>query len=150
MCSFINSEQSILLCIHIVCTNHSPSRNIITTCKRCTTTTLLRSGRNAASKKPRNQQVQGSMTDKAQQRNEINNHPLTQRDILQIVQQMVDLLGERFTSTSDNRNKNLGTTCFSFRTPMVVEPPPDISISGSATTQSGTRTLMNDQRTVTS
>ena len=44
---------------------------------------------NAASKRQRNQQAQGFMTDKAQQRNEIEDHPLIQNDDVPQINQQV-------------------------------------------------------------
>ena len=85
--------------------------------KRRTTTISSTSGGNATSKRRRNQLVRDPVTVNAQQRNDIDERPLTRSDIPLIVKQVVDSLSEtggRPSRTIDTSNHAPeATSCFS-------------------------------------
>ena len=115
------------------------------TCKRRTTTVSSTSGVNATSKKRRNQLVQDPVSVNAQQRNDIDEHPLTQSDIPLIVKRVVDSLSEadgRPCRTIDTSNQTPEATGRS--SSMVVEPPHDAANIRSDAGLSGATISTND------
>ena len=118
--------------------------------KRHTTTISSTSGGNTTSKRRRNQLVRDLMTVNAQQRNDIEEHPLTQSNIPLIVKQVVDSLfetGGRPSRTIDSRN--LAPEATSCSSPIMVEPPRDVRNIDSAAGLSETTISMNDREIVT-
>ena len=118
--------------------------------KRCTTTVSSTSGVNATSKRRRNQLVRDPMTVNAQQRNDIDEHPLTQSNIPLIVKRVVDSLSEaggrpsRMIDTSNQVPEATGRS-----SSMMVERPRDVANIHSDAGLSGATISTNDREIVT-
>ena len=120
------------------------------TCKRCTTTISSTSAGNPTSKRQPNQLVPDAVMVNAQQRNDIEECPLTQSNIPLIVKQVVDSLSEtggRPSRTINSRNQAPEATGHS--SSIMVEPLRDVRNINSAAGLSGTTISMNDREIVT-
>ena len=118
--------------------------------KRHTTTISSTSSGNATSKRRQNQLVRDPVTVNAQQRNDIDERPLTQSDIPLIVKKVVDSLSEtggRPSRTIDTSNQAPEATVRS--SSIMVEPPCDVRNIDSAAGLSGMTISTNDREIVT-
>ena len=118
--------------------------------KRRSTTVSSTSGVNATSKRRRNQLVRDPVTVNAQQRNDIDERPLTQSDIPLIVKRVVDSLSEaggRPSKTIDTSNQTPEATGRS--SSMMLEPPRDAANIHSNAVRSGATISTNDREIVT-
>ena len=118
--------------------------------KRRTTTISSTSGGNVTSKRRRNQLVRDPVTVNAQQRNDIDERPLTRNNIPLIVKQVVDSLSEtggRPSRTIDTSNQAPKATGHS--SSIMVELPRDVRNIDSDAGLSGTTISTNDRQIVT-